>query len=192
MGATPMITGVTIVIFSLGILFVAMFISSTSGDLKPKPVRLDVMEIENASSTPQKLSIGGKVTEVSPGNIARLLIPSDSLLKIEGNETKHVSFNDPKINKVYITESGVTTNMTTERGSFINSSQRAVQLIETGKDGKIFTKGFVGPGNKIDLLIPVGTLWNVIDPERKHSLGSIKSNTSTRGFVYDGERLSGF
>lgn len=183
------------VVFLIGLLFGVMFISSTSGTggLKRKKVYLDLVEIKNKSGRPQtvKTSNLSESTHIEPGGFSRITIPSDSLVSIDNGENiKKLDLGGTRIDTIYLTDTGVSTNLTAEQGSFINSSFTPVQVIEEGIDGEKWDRGFVGPGGKIKFLIPSGTLWHAADPERKNILGSLKSTRGAKGILYDGEKLS--
>lgn len=184
---TPLTVGVILIICMVGLLFATMFFNSTTKDKGKKKVHLDVVDLKNVSSEPQIVKTIGKVIKMEPGETSKITLPSNAVLE---TENRKIELPEERINTVYITGSNISTNLSAKTGYFVNSSSVAVELFEVGNDGKIWSKGFIGPGNQIPLLIPAGTLWRVADTERRNTvLGSVKTTLGTRELVYNGESL---
>lgn len=187
-GITPLTTGIVMFVFVTGVLFAVMFLNSASAHGHPKKkVYLDVVTVKNKTQSPQTVITRGNNVVIAPGETSRITIPSDSLLSINNSK---LDLGGERINTIYITDTGISTNLTAEKGTFSNSSLVPVQLVEEGIDGVKRNGGFVGPGSKIKLLIQPGILWYVLNPEHKIVLGSLKTSRGSRGLLYDGEKLS--
>lgn len=190
-GTTPLTIGVVLTIFLIGLIFGLMFISVVSDDKKNEKIYLTVIEVRNDSTVPKIVEAGDKSVNIAPGESSRITVPSNSFLTAKtagGTDVEKISVSN-RPNTVYLTETNATTNLTANMGSFTNFSTQSVRLVEIARDGKRLEKGFLGPGGKVDLMIPSGTLWEVVDAERNNIiLGSIKSGKGSR-LVYDGEKL---
>lgn len=186
----PLTVGAVLMICTIGFLFGVMFANSAMKDKTKKKTHLDVVDFKNLSSIPQIVKTTGtsKVIKLEPGESSKVTISSDATLE---TESRKIELDGNRIHTVYFTGSDINTNRNASIGIFSNTSNTPVRLVEIGRDGNRWSKGFVGPKGHLEILIPDGTLWQVVDTERSDIiLGTIKSSMATKELVYNGEQLT--
>lgn len=201
-GTTPLTIGVILIIFLIALLFGIMFVSVnniSSSTPQERDSFLVILNVKNVSTIPKTVETGGKSLRIDPGESSRISISSDDILNVktvnfDGSESNYkLSIPRDLPSEVYLTESGVGTNLTAKEGFLINHSNISIQFVEVGDDGRRWPKGLVGPDSMIKAIIPSGTSWQVINAERPDleniSLGSAKATLGTKKIVYDGQKL---
>lgn len=162
---------------------------------------MDLLTIYNATLLHTKISVDGKDIEVEPKatkmvNVREMqkLISVSTLAKnFDGTITKNLIV-IPKngVSKIYITVSGIQTNLTAGKGIISNSSTTtAIIFVEVGSDGRRWPKCILTPGSFTEEIISAGGLWQVVTPERENVvIANFKVPKGVRSLNFDGERIS--
>lgn len=200
-GITPLTVGVVIFIFMIGIIFGLMLYNSPVMNEPEEKIYVIIIEIKNVSNIQKTVTTSdGRPVVIAPGETARITIPSNDFLTVntenlDGSVSKDRLAIAPRkgtdISTVYLGNATISTNLTGLDGKLENHSAQPVQFIELGKDGKRWPyAGPIAPGSSLSAIIPVGSSWQAVSPERENMvLGNVKAVTGTYAIVYDGYDL---
>lgn len=182
----PLIICVVLLIFVIAIFFVLIWMNSIHPVNKHEDPFKQYIKIENDSYSDKMIEVEDKKFLLTPGESKSVTVMSDS--KIKASEFSMRLENSSLVNKVYITENGIFSNLRCGPGILYNVSEVPVMFIEIGSDSKKWNKGIVYPGKTTDAIISYGSKWEVISPDRKMLLGHVKARGGLK-IIYNGKHL---
>lgn len=161
---------------------------------------MDLITIYNDMLIPVKVTVDGKEISMSPKSTKMANIRESSqdirissvAKNFDGSETKNLIVVTKGFSKVYITPSGIHTNMTAGVGRLMNSDfKTAVIFVEMGSDGRRWPKCMLTPGSFSENILSDGGAWQIVTPERENVvLADIKVPKGARSLNFDGDVIS--
>jgi hypothetical protein len=148
-------------------MILALYLLFASGRVPEKTLHV---AIENSSSVEQHLDMGDgrKINIPALGQARTTVSPRTTLVSShydsQGNRVEHrVRLPNEGVHRIFLSTSGVHTNIDALKSTFINKSSHDVELVEMGITAR-WSSGVVRPGCYVEILLSRGSSWEVLKP----------------------------